>query len=76
MSDDNTAGFTVKEMLVRVEAKVDVILADHEQRLRSLEEEKNQEKGSDSSMNRISSKWLSWAAILVAAASVATNFLH
>lgn len=34
---NNTEGFTQKEILIRLETKVDFLIQDHEQRIRSLE---------------------------------------
>lgn len=68
MSEDHSAGFTVKEMLVRVETKVDVVLADHEARIRRLEEEAAQEAGEDTFARRNSASIIAWAAICLAGA--------
>lgn len=60
MADDTN--FTVKEILARVEAKVDKVLDDHELRIRVLE--------------KLQSKWLGAIGAVMGAAALAANFLH
>lgn len=45
MTDGNGNGFSNKEILLRLEAKVDAVLADHEVRLRSMERWRDSLKG-------------------------------
>lgn len=59
----NGAGFTVKEMLVRVETKVDMVLADHEQRLRRIENNDAVIAGETTKSDKISAKMVAWTAI-------------
>lgn len=61
MADDGGAGFTVKEMLVRVETKMDIVLADHEARLRKIENSDALNEGADGNKDKISAKLLAWA---------------
>lgn len=51
---DLEAGFTVKEMIIRLDAKMDHVIADHEARLRLLEKVDNQNSG-----ERGFKRWLS-----------------
>lgn len=62
MSINNTDSYTVKEILSRVEDKVDKVLEDHENRLRVLEHFKN--------------KWLGALGTIMGAAGLAANFFH
>lgn len=64
--DYNGAGFTVKEMLVRLETKVDVILADHEARIRKIEATDAEAAGESTRSGKLSASLLSWAAIALA----------
>lgn len=68
-NNDNGAGYTIKEIVVRLESKVDKVLDDHETRLRSLESDRNQRKGRAALV-------MSAIAFIAAAASVASVFLH
>ena len=78
MADD--AGFTVKEMLIRLDTKVDIVLADHEARLRALEKEANESSANDVSSEKLSAKRVSWAAITAAlggwVVQIITNWPH
>lgn len=69
MSSNDNAGYTVKEIVIRLEAKVDKIMDDHEKRLRALEGEKNQRVGRGSLI-------MSAIAFIAAAAAVAAVFIH
>jgi len=68
-------GFTVKEMLIRLDTKVDLVIADHERRIRALEKEANESSGQDTGSEKLTAKRVSWAAVAAAAASWITQIV-
>ena len=76
MSDEINAGFTVKEMLVRLETKVDVILADHETRLRRVEERDAQQDGNFTNREKFGAKVLALGATFIALAGVVSQAVY
>lgn len=65
MAEDNSgAGFTVKEMLVRLETKMDVILSDHEARIRRIEASDALAEGSSNTSDRLSARFVAYMALI------------
>lgn len=75
MAEDNSAGFTVKEMLVRVEAKMDVVLADHEHRLRVLEANEADREGAANKSEKIGAKAMAWFAVAISFIGAGSNII-
>ena len=73
-------GFTVKEMIIRLDAKVDHVISDHEARIRALEKESAETSGQDTGTEKLTAKRVSWAAVATAAASwitqIVSNYPH
>ena len=66
------AGFTTKEMIVRLDAKLDHVIADHETRIRSLEATRSEGEG-ESTFKR----WLTPVVVsTVGAAGWIVDVLH
>lgn len=74
--DEMNAGFTVKEMLVRVEAKVDVILADHEARLRKIENSDALAEGGSNNNSANRARVVAWFASLAAVGQIAYDLFY
>lgn len=69
MSSNETVGYTVKEIVTRLEIKLDKALDDHENRLRSLESDSNKRKGRGALV-------MSSIAFVAAISSVVSVFFH
>lgn len=66
---NSSAGFTVKEIVIRLEAKMDTVIADHEHRLRLLESDNNERKGAGAIV-------MSTLAFMAAIGAVIGAFVH
>ena len=71
--DYNGAGFTVKEMLVRLETKVDIVLADHEDRLRRIEQNDAITEGESTKSKSANASLLAWSAIAITTLGILVN---